>query len=285
MIVLNETKSKFHELLGELFYSIAQVDGKVRIEEEEAFKDIIQKDWTSYFDKFNHQASDYYYQIFSSFKRAEKNKKEIDLTFQKFVLFKMENESLFSNEIIQLILKTANSIAQAVNGRGKKELQLLFQLEKELKKGWGKIDKAELKENLIERQTELISAIQKEIQNLHSGIDLDEEDTIDPEDFSHQAELSSIEKHLQQKLELAKEEKEYLQRLSTKKSDEVETGALLQLENKWIYISIAKPEFKFSGQNILSISPFSPLFQKILHKKKGDKIKIGPQTEIIKNII
>ncbi len=110
----------FYQNLGKLFYAIAVADGNVDEIEENALKKMVMEHWIpvddSYpvLDVFNWLNTDQEY-------NAED-------CFNSFVLFKNENEHLFTQETKRLILRTANAIASSFSRKNKSELILLAKL-------------------------------------------------------------------------------------------------------------------------------------------------------------
>ena len=224
------------------------------------------------------------YHLFAAFKNSERNATNAEHQFQKFLRFKEENEHLFNTKLKLLIIKIANAIAESVNGKSKKELHYLFNLEMELKTGSITLEKQIIKEELILRQVRIVENLNEEIDYIHTGVDLDEEDTMDPEDFSHQAELGVVESQLQSRMETAKSNLELLKQLSTEEKDEIELGSMIQSKEILIYISIAHPNFEFMGKKIIPISPASPLFLELKEKKTNEEFNLGEDKVIIEKI-
>ncbi|NND94180.1 MAG: hypothetical protein HKN45_04895 [Flavobacteriales bacterium] len=137
------------------------------------------------------------------------------------------------------------------------------------------MDKKKLKEHLIDVHQHIIEDLGKEIGSYSQGADLDEEDTLDPEDYSHQTEAGNIAMNLKQQLKQAESELRFLESLDDSAKDEVGPGALVQLDDRYLYISIATLPFEHEGAQIISISTEAPIYPLIKFKHKGDHIKLG----------
>ncbi len=140
------------------------------------------------------------------------------------------------------------------------------------------MDKKELKAHLIEIQTEVIDDLKAEISSYHQGADLDEEDTLDPEDYSHQTEAGNIERNLKQLLLEAESELRALEVLNDSPKKFIGPGSLLHLKGKkemYLYVSIAALPFEHDGEHILTMSLHAPIYPLLEKKKVGEKIKLG----------
>lgn len=126
---------KFYQNLGKLFYAIAAADKNVRDVEMNKLKDIVQKEWRSIDDIEDQFGTDAAYQIDSVFDWLTTDG-DFDSTacYYDFKTFKNSHEQLFTKEVKQLILKTANVIADSFSGKNKSELILLAKLNLELNK-------------------------------------------------------------------------------------------------------------------------------------------------------
>jgi hypothetical protein len=145
------------------------------------------------------------------------------------------------------------------------------------------MDKKELKAHLIEVQDHIIADLKEEMGSYQQGADLDEEDTLDPEDYSHQSESGRIALNLKVQLRKAEAELEFLKQLDDSPKDEIGPGALVQLDDRFLYISIATLPIVHEGHQVISISTEAPIYPLIKLKQKGDRIKLGKDNhEIIK---
>lgn len=130
-----ELTHKFYQNLGKLFYAIAAIDNNVRVEELDKLKDIVKKEWlTTHLieDDFKMAAE---HSIINTFKWLhDDNEYNAKTCYNSFLTFKKEHESLFTNDIKALILKTARAVADSFSKVNKAELILLAKLNMELKK-------------------------------------------------------------------------------------------------------------------------------------------------------
>jgi hypothetical protein len=125
---------KFYQNLGKLFYAIAAADNKVREAEMNKLKELVKKEWLDVDDIEDGFGTDAAYQIEIVFdwltRDEELNSKAC---YADFIAYKTDQKHLFTENVNQLILKTANAIAESFSGKNKSELMLLAKLNIELK--------------------------------------------------------------------------------------------------------------------------------------------------------
>ena len=130
----NELTHKFYQNLGKLFYAIAAIDNNVRVEELDKLKDIVKKEWLTTHLIEDDFKMDTEHSIINTFKWLhDDNEYNAKTCYNSFLAFKKEHESLFTDQINTLILKTARAIAASFSKVNKSELMLLAKLNMELK--------------------------------------------------------------------------------------------------------------------------------------------------------
>ncbi|QRM89356.1 hypothetical protein FG167_08940 [Lacinutrix sp. WUR7] len=125
----------FYQNLGKLFYAIAAADNNVAPLEVETLKQIVKLDWLKVDCLEDEFGSDAAYQMEFVFDLLHReNNLDAENCYSDFIHYKNEQNHLFTEAIKQLILQTANAIANSFAGKNKSELILLAKLEIELKK-------------------------------------------------------------------------------------------------------------------------------------------------------
>lgn len=119
--------------LGELFYSIAASDKKVRVEEKDKLREIVRQEWTTLEESEDEFGSDSAYQIEIVFDWLLDQEIDAKVSMDNFKKFKSSHENLFTQKVNNLIWKTANAIAAAYGGKNKEELIFLKELSLVLK--------------------------------------------------------------------------------------------------------------------------------------------------------
>ncbi|OBX25392.1 hypothetical protein LX77_01709 [Gelidibacter algens] len=126
---------KFYQNLGKLFYAIAAADHKVLEAEISKLKEVVKKEWLAIDDLQDQFGTDAAYQIEVVFDQLYSDGKlNVKTCYDDFVTYKNDQKHLFTKQVKQLILKTANAIAESFSGKNKSELILLAKLNIELNK-------------------------------------------------------------------------------------------------------------------------------------------------------
>ena len=130
-----------------------------------------------------------------------------------------------------------------------------------------------------------LSDLRSEIVAVHDGVDIDEGDTLDPEDYSHQSESSSLELNLVQRVHGIERQLDIADGLSTEAMTTIGPGALVVTSKHYLYVSVAAHPFTIDEHVIVPISIHSPIYPKIKASKVGDPIAMGDSEEKLIAII
>ena len=125
----------FYENLGKLFFAIAAADNIVEEVEFNVLKKIVKDKWTKIDPVDDDFHSDAAYQIETVFDWLNNESfLNSETCYNEFIDFKKDHPSLFTEEIKNLIIKTATKIAASVADLNKSELKLVAKLSLELEK-------------------------------------------------------------------------------------------------------------------------------------------------------
>ena len=143
------------------------------------------------------------------------------------------------------------------------------------------MDKKSVRMRLKDELETALTDLRSEIAAVHDGVDIDEGDTLDPEDYSHQSESSSLELNLIQRVNGIERQLEIAGGLSTEDMTTIGPGALVITSNHYLYISVAAHPFTIDKHLIVPISVDSPIYPKIKSNAVGDTILMGESEEKI----
>ena len=144
--------------------------------------------------------------------------------------------------------------------------------------------KEKIKNKLIELQKKMIAEFEEKVTDVHSMVDIDEEDTHDPEDFSHQYEAGEMEQLVKSQLYRAKEKLNDLQNMSIEPSSIVESGAIVETDKRNFVIGFSSTPFEIDEKEFVGISKGAPVYAAMDGKKVGDSFEVGGTNYTIKNI-
>ncbi|MDO6596134.1 hypothetical protein Q4512_04350 [Oceanihabitans sp. 2_MG-2023] len=131
----HKTTLNFYKNLGNLFYAIAAADKSITPLEVITLKEIIKSKWLKTETLKDTFGTDSAYQIEFIFDILHReNNLDVEKCYADFINYKKAQNHFFSPSVNQLILQTANAIANSFSGKNKSELILLAKLEMELRK-------------------------------------------------------------------------------------------------------------------------------------------------------
>lgn len=146
------------------------------------------------------------------------------------------------------------------------------------------MNKTELKEKLVEIQESIVKELEEKISATHSMVDIDEDSTHDPEDFSHQYESGEFEQLVRTQLNKAKVDLTTLMEMDFSSTDKVQAGAFVQTEKFNFIIGFPTVPFDMNGLHIVGVSKASPIYPFMIGKKAGDSFEFSGKKYVIQQI-
>lgn len=137
----------------------------------------------------------------------------------------------------------------------------------------------------MEQQSVLVGELKEQTKTLHTMVDIDESDTIDPEDYSHQYESQEMEQMIQAQLRRASRGLEVLASLDISPKNKVETGAVIETESLLFLIGYATIPFEMDSKRLVGISTKSPIYALMKDKQQGDTFSYSGNEYTISSII
>ncbi len=120
--------SLFYQNLGRLFYAVAIADKKVREVEIKALEKHVKNTWLTIENTKNAFGDNTAFQIEIVFSWLKDGFNTSDECFQTFENYYKLNKPLFTSQIKQIIIETADEIADSFSGINKQELFILDKL-------------------------------------------------------------------------------------------------------------------------------------------------------------
>lgn len=137
---------------------------------------------------------------------------------------------------------------------------------------------------IIEEQQKVIDNLKQTVERYKTASDIDEDDTMDPEDLSQQTQAKDMQLRYEKMLNAAKTELAFLEDEIANPHDKIEDGALIETNKNWLFVGISVPVFKVEEKDVISFSDDAPIFKHIVGKNVGDPIQIGNNQFEIKSI-
>ena len=129
-----------------------------------------------------------------------------------------------------------------------------------------------------------IRELTNSLETYRTGTDLDEDDTMDPDDFSQQTESRDMLLLIQNQLNQAQGQINRLQGYADKECSVAEPGAVIETDKNLFFIGVSFPQGQYKGKELLGLSSESPAYATIKGKSNGDTFHIGSTKHTIENI-
>lgn len=144
--------------------------------------------------------------------------------------------------------------------------------------------KTEIINLIAEEQKKIIANLEESVSRYKSASNLDDNNTHDPEDFSHQDEAKDMQLRFEQRLNEARINLDAISEMDNVIHTEIENGALVETQDNFIFIGISVPIFKHNGKDIITVSGQAPIFQELKGKKINDTLTIGNKSYTVLKI-
>lgn len=135
--------------------------------------------------------------------------------------------------------------------------------------------KKDIIETLFEIQEQVIADLKERIADTLTMVDLDESDTIDPEDYSHSKESKEMNDLMTIQLEKAEKELEKLKLIDFSAKSKIEEGAIVSTDKFTFCVGIATVPFKVGDTDLVGISTNAPIFITMKDKTVGESCSYG----------
>jgi hypothetical protein len=123
---------------------------------------------------------------------------------------------------------------------------------------------------LLEIQNQVIVDLKERIQVGKTASDIDEDNTLDPEDYSHQNESVEMNQLLMVQLEKAENDLTKLKSIDFSTKTKIEIGALVKTNQFSFVIGVATFPFNVEGNQYVGISTEAPIYSMMKEKIVGE---------------
>ena len=147
-----------------------------------------------------------------------------------------------------------------------------------------KIDKNALKKVMISNYENIIAELKEELATKKGSSDLDENDTLDPEDYSTQTVSNVMVDLLQEQVAKTKKDLERIQQIDFSPKEEAMVGAIVTTDMFNFFLGVATVPFLYEHKQIVGVSVSAPIFVNIKGKKVGDTFTFSGHLYTIHSI-
>jgi hypothetical protein len=132
------------------------------------------------------------------------------------------------------------------------------------------IDKNALKKVMISNYENIIAELREELATKKGSSDLDENDTLDPEDYSTQTVSNVMVDLLKEQIAKTEKDLERIHQIDFSPKEEASVGALVTTDMFNFFLGVATVPFLYEHKQIVGVSVSAPIFVNIKGKKVGD---------------
>jgi len=145
--------------------------------------------------------------------------------------------------------------------------------------------KEEIRNRIIEIEKTDLSGL-REMYNTHvNAADLDEESTLDPEDFSQQDQSRESAKSLELRINRAKMALDNFLNLDSGLKSKVEPGALVLTDSLNFFIGITANMFEHEGKKYIGLNTDAPIYTALQGARAGDSVVFNGQEYKILEVL
>lgn len=125
----------------------------------------------------------------------------------------------------------------------------------------------------------------KEAYNLYlEQAKLDRSSSLDDQERSQAKQAGLLAEHFECPIHNHEIAIEKLTRLNLKKTDVVESGALVKFSNKYFLVGIASGTITISNQQFIGLSTNAPIYQEIEGRTKGEEFLFNGKAMLIEDV-
>lgn len=144
------------------------------------------------------------------------------------------------------------------------------------------MEKEEIYQLIVKQQENAIEELRRYLESIEEVSNLDENSSLDVEDFARQNEAMDMVMRTRMQLEKAANDLEKLNEYIQMEFDEVVVGALVETNSLWLMIGVPVMTSKAGDKNLMGITAESPIYRAMVGKKKGAKVEVnGHEHEIV----
>jgi len=139
--------------------------------------------------------------------------------------------------------------------------------------------------HLIELKEQEIKALEDSYKIFNESADLDEETTLELDDFSKQDQSRDSARNVLMRVNLAKENLSDFKNLRPQLVEEITSGNVVLTDKVNFVIGLAFKDFNWENEKYIGISTDAPIFSELQFKKEGDTLVFNGVEYQIKEVL
>ena len=125
-------------------------------------------------------------------------------------------------------------------------------------------------QTLLSNQNQVILDLKERVLETKTAGDIDEDDTLGPEDFSHQNQYNEMNKLIKNQLVKAENDLNKLLSIDFNSKEQIEIGSIVTTDKFSFIIGVATFPFNIDGRQYVGISVEAPIYSMMLNKTEGE---------------
>ena len=134
------------------------------------------------------------------------------------------------------------------------------------------MDKAKILSAIIDEQEKVINNLKASIERYKQESNMDEDNTLDPDDYARQNEAKDMQLRYENMLKSAKHNLNFLEDSKTKINDKIEAGTVIETDKTYIFVGVS------AEKDVISVSEDAPIFKTLKAKKIGENLEFGKNS-------
>ena len=146
-------------------------------------------------------------------------------------------------------------------------------------------NRREVIQHLIQLKSEEIEALTASQKIFLEGADLDEESTLELDDFAQQNSSNDSAINLQNRINKAINDLQDFKELHPELVDEITEGNVVLTDKLNFVIGLSFKDFEWENRKFVGISTEAPIFSALVGKREGDKVEFNGISYTIEEIL
>ncbi|QHC84840.1 hypothetical protein AS589_08675 [Empedobacter brevis] len=140
-------------------------------------------------------------------------------------------------------------------------------------------------QHLIQLKQDEINALKESERIYTESADLDEESSLELDDFAQQSQSTDSARNLQIRINQATEDLNNFKVLRPELIDEITEGNVVLTDKVNFVIGLSFKDFEWENKKFVGISTQAPIFEALVEKRAGDKIEFNGIKYTIEEIL
>ncbi|MGV0754148.1 hypothetical protein [Empedobacter brevis] len=140
-------------------------------------------------------------------------------------------------------------------------------------------------QHLIQLKQDEINALKESERIYAESADLDEESSLELDDFAQQSQSTDSARNLQIRINQATEDLNNFKVLRPELIDEITEGNVVLTDKVNFVIGLSFKDFEWENKKFVGISTQAPIFEALVGKRAGDKIEFNGIKYTIEEIL